>query len=319
MNPCRLSIPTRIALASFTALVCTVAAAPVELNWLGGAPAPTGTGVSWGVPWPKGAVKKEQRFVLTAASGQALPLQSWPLAYWPDGSLKWSGFATVAGPETSGPLTLAEGTPGETTGARVRVRQSDTGVEVDTGRLTARVTNWGGALIDSLAIGGREVARSGRLVCLLQDGPDGAVEESPRREKYVGRTTRVTVEQAGPVRAVLKLEGKHKAAGSSREWLPFVVRLYFFAGQESVRLVHTVIYDGDDQRDFIRGLGLEFGVPLREELQNRHVRFAGEDGGLWAEPIQPLVGRGGRGVFHPDGSGNVYPAQLEGRRVPNRT
>jgi hypothetical protein len=318
MNPSRLSIPARIALAWFVSLAGAVVAAPVELHWLGGAPAPVATGVSWGVPWPKGTVKRDQQFVLKSASGQALPVQSWSLAYWPDGSLKWSGFATVAGPEASGPFTLAEGTPAEAAAARVRVRQSDTGVEVDTGRLTARVTNWGGALIEALAIGGREVARSGRLVCILQDGPDGAVEESPRREKYVGRTTRVTVEQAGPVRAVLKLEGKHKAAGSSREWLPFVVRLYFYAGQESVRLVHTVIYDGDDQRDFIRGLGLEFGVPLREELQNRHVRFSGEDGGLWAEPIQPMVGRGGRGVFHPDGSGNVYPAQLEGRRVPNR-
>ena len=37
-------------------------------------------------------------------------------------------------------------------------------------------------------------------------------------------------------------------------------------------------------------------MPLREELQNRHVRFAGGEGGLWAEPVQPMVGRGGRAV-----------------------
>src|SRR5690606_30168868 len=109
----------------------------------------------------------------------------------------------------------------------------------------------------------------------------------------------------------------HRAARGSREWLPFVVRLYLYAGHEAVRMVHTMIYDGDEQRDFIRGLGLEFGVPLREEIQNRHVRFSGENGGLWAEGIQPLVGRGAF-IRMPDGS-NAYTAQLAGERVPNRS
>src|SRR5438132_589878 len=66
-----------------------LAAAPesVDLNWLGGKAAAAPTGVSWGVPWPKGAVTKAQAFSLSSADGKSLPLQSWPLAYWPDGSL----------------------------------------------------------------------------------------------------------------------------------------------------------------------------------------------------------------------------------------
>ncbi len=303
-------------------VAATLVAAPptVDVNWLGGAPAPAATAVSWGVPWPKGAVPKEQKFSLAAADGKALPLQTWPLAYWPDGSLKWSGFATVASPEQAGPFTLsgAEAAPASG-GPGVRVRRSDTGIEIDTGKLKARITHWGANLIDSLTIDGREVARHGRLVCILQHGPGGDADEAPRRERFAGKINTVTVEQNGPVRAVVKLEGVHKAATGSREWLPFVVRLYFHAGQESVRLVHTMIYDGDDQKDFIRGLGLEFGVPMREEIQNRHVRFSGQDGGLWAEPIQPAVGRGNAIVNHPvAGGGNVYPDQLQGRRIPNK-
>jgi hypothetical protein len=295
----------------------------VDLDWLGQAPVPATTGVSWGVPWPRGAVPKNQTFTLTTGAGRTLPLQTWPLAYWPDGSLKWSGFATVAGPEDAGAFTLAPGVVAPAAAATagsavVRVRRSETAIEVDTGRLRARVGQWGGDLIDSLAVAGREVARRGRLVCVVQDRIDEGAGPAPRREVFAGRTERVTVEQEGPVRAVVKVEGRHRAVGGSRDWLPFVVRLYFYAGQESVRLVHTIIHDGDEQQEFIRGLGLEFGVPLREESHNRHVRFSGEDGGLWAEPIQPMVGRGGRVVSHPDGSGNVYPAQLAGRRVPNR-
>jgi hypothetical protein len=302
-------------LAAWSATAAIASAAdPVEINWLGGTAAPTATGVSWGVPWPKGAIKSDQKFSLASAEGKTLPLQTWPLAYWPDGSLKWSGFATVAGPEQKGALKLAatEAAPASD-GAKVVVRRSTTTVEIDTGVLRVRLLNWGSNLIESMSIGGREVARQGRLVCLLQDRPDDASDESPRREKFFGKVTKLTVEQQGPVRAVVKLEGVHHAAVGPREWLPFVVRLYFYAGQESVRMVHTVIFDGDDQKDFIRGLGVEFGVPLREEIQNRHVRFSGENGGLWAEPLQPLTG----GQPLRESGTNLYADQLAGKRVPN--
>src|SRR5579872_4613424 len=67
-------------------------AAPVK--WLDAAPPALETGVTWGVPFARGTVRREQTFTLTA-DGKALPLQSWPLAYWPDGTIKFSGFATV--------------------------------------------------------------------------------------------------------------------------------------------------------------------------------------------------------------------------------
>ncbi len=65
------------------------------------------------------------------------------------------------------------------------------------------------------------------------------------------------------------------------------MRLYFYAGETTVRLVHTIAFDGDQEKDFIRGLGVQFAVPLREQPQNRQVRFAGADGGVWSEPLQP--------------------------------
>jgi hypothetical protein len=304
-----------LALLFFTAL----RAAPIELNWLDGAAPAAGAGVSWGVPWPKGAMPRDQAFTLTAADGARLPLQSWPLAYWPDGSLKWSGFATVAG-SAVGRVQLNTSSPADAKTAlatRVIIRESETAIDVDTGALRARVLRWGGNLVDSLVVGGREVARDGRLVCLVDDAAEATGAGVPHREAFQGKLERVTIEQRGPVRAVLKLEGVHRALRGSRTWLPFVVRLYFFAGSEQVRMVHTITFDGDEQQDFIRGLGLEFRVPLREELQNRHVRFAGGEGGLWAEPVQPMVGRGGRAVRDPQSGSDVYPDQLQGKRIPN--
>jgi hypothetical protein len=311
----------RILFTPFLLWVATLAApaADAPLRWLDKTPPPQNTGVSFGVPWPRGAIKKDQVFALNTADGKGLPVQTWPLAYWPDGSLKWVGVATVAGPESGATLTLTTGTGAPVAEAgKLRIRESDTTIEIDTGVLRCRVPKWGADLIDSLTVENREIARQGRLVCVLQDGPDGDVDASPAREKFGTKLEKVTVEQSGPLRAVLKLEGHHKGLRSTREWLPFVVRLYFYAGQRDIRLVHTIVYDGNEQKDFIRGLGVTFAVPLREQIQNRHVRFGGEGDGLWAEPIQPMIGRGGRFVANPQGGADVYPEQIAGRRVPNR-
>src|SRR5258708_38993464 len=79
----------------------TIAADPlqrpgeVSLNLLDGKALGLDSGVSFGVPWQQGVIKRESTFSLNA-DGKHLPVQSWPLGYWPDGSLKWSGFASVA-------------------------------------------------------------------------------------------------------------------------------------------------------------------------------------------------------------------------------
>ena len=78
-------------------------------------------------------------------------------------------------------------------------------------------------------------------------------------------------------------------------------------------LVHTFIYDGEAKHDFIKGLGLSFAVPLREEYHNRHISFAGEDGGTWHEPVRPLTGRRS---FSSDEYSDMFAAQLTGKKLP---
>ena len=47
-------------------------AEPVALKWLNSVPKKT-TGVSWGVPWPQGQVKKTANFALAKADGTTIP------------------------------------------------------------------------------------------------------------------------------------------------------------------------------------------------------------------------------------------------------
>lgn len=290
----------------------------VTLQWLGSAAPLVPAGVSWGVPWPQGAVGRAASFRLSA-EGKDLPLQTWPLAYWPDGSVKWSGFATVASTGLQGPLTLSSGSAAPSS-SMVTVKNDGTTIVVDTGAMQCSIPLAGGAnLVDSMIIDGRAVAGAAQLVCILQSGSESAPDDVCPRERFSSLVRKVTIEQSGPVRAVVKFEGIHKGAKSGREWLAFHVRLYFYPGATPVRMVHTVFFDGDQEKDFIRGLGVAFAVPMREEIQNRHVRFSGEGEGLWSEPIQPLIGRAGPTRIVTDaGDNDVYPVQLEGQRVPNR-
>jgi hypothetical protein len=275
----------------------------VPVNWLDGAPPAIASGVTWGVPWRRGSVHPGQAFTLTTASGKALPAQTWPLAYWPDGSIKFMAFATVAGPDAAGPLRIAPGASAAPA-IPVTVRDTAAAVEIDTGRVQCRIPKQGRSLVESMTVEGRVVARDGRLVCTLDN------------EEFTGAVKKVAVEQSGPVRAVVRVEGMHKANTGTREWLPYTVRLYFYAGAAPVRLIHTIVFDGDEHKDFIRGLGLAFAVPMREQVHNRHVRFSGEEAGLWSEPVQPATGR--RFLMLPGTRTNAYPEQLAGKRLPNR-
>jgi hypothetical protein len=286
--------------------------APVKLNWLDGHPPAIPQSVSWGVPWPKGQVQKGDSLVLQTADGKVVPAQTWPLAYWPDGSVMWSGSSIVALPDMAGPLQLAVGAA-TAPAAKLVCTQDDQAVTIDTGAIKVRLPKSGSSLVESIMIGDRKIAQDGRLVCRLEDRSAYETTKTIREEEFVSRIKTVTLEQSGPIRAVVKIAGDHKSASTDRAWLPFVVRLYFSAGLESIRVVHSFVFDSDGQKDFIKGLAITFAVPLREEVINRHVRFGGDEG-MWAEPVEPLVGRREVGF---GSERTIYPAQVAGKRIPH--
>ncbi len=321
MNATASGLPRAVSTARAFSFICLAllasaapaqTAGPVTLNWLDGKPPAVPQSVSWGVPWPKGRVQKGDSLVLTTATGQAVPAQVWPMAYWPDGSVMWSGQSIVATPDMAGPLQLSVG-PAAAPAAAVTCSQDDQAVTVDTGAIRVLLPKQGSNLIGSIWIGDRKIAQDARLICLLQDGPSPEGAGTVREEEFISRIKSVTLEQAGPVRAVVRIEGDHSSASSGRAWLPFVVRLYFNAGLGSVRIVHSFVFDSDGQKDFVRGLALSFSVPLREEVINRHVRFGGDEG-MWAEPVEPLVGRR---EMPQGGKRSVFPDQVAGVRIPN--
>lgn len=277
------------------------------LRWLDGHKPARLEGATFGVPWPRGALRPNQAFSIRDGSGRATPAQSWPIAYWPDGSLKWSAHAVTGDAALDG-LTLA---PGASPAPAKPVRVSDQGqqIVVTVGDLEWRVPKAGDALVSGATRGGRSVVGKLSLVALSQDKPELELSGAVKSSRFGVRIRQAVVEQSGPVRAVIKLDGVH--TDGTREWLPVSVRLYFYAGSDSVRIVHSFIFDGDPKTDFIRGLGVVADTPMADESYNRHIRFAGEGEGVWGEAVRTLTGLRTRANPTPA----VRQAQIEGRAV----
>ncbi len=309
----RLTILGLIGFFNLLAMIANRAAAQpapaVTFNWLDGNPPGVQDGVNWGVPWPKGVVKKDQPLALKMADGNAVAVQSWPLAYWPDGSIKWSGMAMTTSPQIAGPLTVSVG-DGPAAPHAITTTDDAQAIEVDTGAVRCRFPKQGSFLIESMFVGGRKVAENGKLIVQAEDRTDQA-QGILRTVGYTSKISKVTLEQSGPIRTVVKVEGMHAADKGDRQWLPFVMRFYFYGGAGSIRMVHTFIYDGDQYKDFIKGMGISFSVPFKEELHNRHVRFVGDGTGAWCQPVRLLPG------YRNALSAEQYAAHLAGKRMPN--
>lgn len=74
----------------------------IVLRWIG----KKGSGpVTFGVPFDQGEVTAED-FTLTTDQGMALPLDTWRLASWQDGSAKWQAFTTIVPEGTDSVLLI---------------------------------------------------------------------------------------------------------------------------------------------------------------------------------------------------------------------
>lgn len=310
----------------------------VPLQWIGSTPE-MDKAVSFGVPFEKGKISPESTLQLTTVNGENIPIDTWVLAYWPDGSVKWSGVAGVIPAGTEGAtLELAKKksvkkarTTNPDDQASVSVTETPRNILIETGVISVYIPRQGEFLIDSLLYKGVKVGEKARLICSTQSTPVLESTSQVSFSNYVSEVKSATVERCGAIRTLIKLEGVHKNK-DGREWLPFVVRLYFYGGSEQMKMVHSFLFDGDQNQDFIRALGIRFDVPMREALYNRHIAFSCADGGVWSEPVQPLVGRrvltlgnaanrnSGRDVTDKNASKDkkvsLQQQQMEGKRIP---
>ncbi|KAF1919001.1 hypothetical protein BDU57DRAFT_490878 [Ampelomyces quisqualis] len=293
-----------------------------KVKWLDGTPQYL-HGVTFGLPWPRG--QHAANSTTFTASGNA-QLQSWATAYWPDGSLKWTGHALAATDSPASEYLITTSVSANSTAPRlgrrqngINVQQNGDNIVVSTGKIAITFPTTGSNLVSSIVAGNKTVSTNGRLVLRSQDGtPDDDQDGKATGIEYLSFTSKVsnvTVSEGNEVRTLVTVQGTHAidGEGARREWFPFTVRFYLYANSEAIRIIHTTIYDGDMKKDFISGIGIRFDVPLAgEEMHNRHVRIAGVDGGLLREAVKGITG------LRRDPGAAVRSAQFNGTTTPDK-
>ncbi|KAK3304149.1 uncharacterized protein B0T15DRAFT_535651 [Chaetomium strumarium] len=298
------------------------------VHWLGSKPE-VNLGATFGLPWPRGKYFPEQTtFSASDSDGQSLDLQSWATGYWPDGSFKWTGHAIPASDTVPDTYTVKATSGSSASSSSSHPRKSTPGItvsetpqqiKVDTGKIAVSFPKSGDVVIAAIeTAAGKTVGKNGRLVLQSQDAvydtPDARGKTPINYFHFQSRVSNVTVSDPTSVRALVTVRGTHSPLdGSSHAaWLPFVLRFYLYANSHAIRLVHSIVFDGNATSNFVSGLGVRLDVPLQGEAQyNRHVRLAGVDGGLLSEAVQGITG------LRRDPGQAVRTAQVEGRELPD--
>ncbi|MDJ0275848.1 Tat pathway signal sequence domain protein [Sphingomonas sp. 2R-10] len=271
-------------------------------RWVEGTMPALHHGQTFGIAWPRGQVSPRRSLAVRDAAGRAIAAQSWTTATWPDGSVKWSAHALPADAQPGSGVTVVPGRP-SAPDRPVAIEDSDDAILVTIGERRWEIARSGDALVRLAWHRDRIVLRDAALVAEVRRGdPEGP------RTPLTGRIVRAVVEQRGPVRAVIRLEGHHVAPGLSI--LPFVVRLYAYAGAEGLRIVHSFVHDVDPAALFVSGVGLTTAVPMAAALHDRHVRIALDDDAMFVEAVRPLTG------LRRDPGEATRRAQIAGQATP---
>ncbi|KAI0539551.1 hypothetical protein GGR58DRAFT_464005 [Xylaria digitata] len=295
----------------------------VDVKWLEGTPA-LNVGTTFGLPWPKGKYPGDQvAFSASTDGGEDVTIQSWVTSRWVDGSIKWTGHAIPGSASVPGgyKITARKGIARQVRRESIKVDDTQDGIVVDTGKLKASFPKSGNVFVGSLSTSsGKVVGKNGKLVLQSQSAvPDTEGSSAKADISYYQLESKInttTVDEDTSVRTLVTVRGDHRisdseSAATHDPWVPFTARFYLYANSDTIRVVHTLVFDGAADKDFITGVGLRFDIPLAgEELYDRHIRIAGVDGGFLNEAVQGITG------LRRDPGEAVRVAQFEGKKTP---
>lgn len=259
---------------------------------------------TFGCMWKKGECQPTTEFVCHAKSGDEIPMQSRITAYWPDGSVKWtahSADAALLGQE----IDVTPGDPKNYPG--MKLEEDNDEIRVSSGKISVVVKKDGKHLFS-------EASRCGKV--FLQDVLPELILEEPfeqdgnpaRKEKsFEGRIDSVSVEESGSIKTILRYDGIHVSKNGEAK-IPFIIRMELGFNNPNLKFTHTFLYDGDENKDFLKGLGIRFSAPLSGELYNRHVKFTA-DHGVFHEALVPMLS------WRPKLSPEDYASQMRGEEL----
>jgi len=209
--------------------------------------------VTSGVPLPTGILRDPADTALFDRDGLSLPLQTEVLARWPDGSIRWLllDFPIDLASKEKKALTLryGPGTRPSTIDRPIQVRQESARVVVETGVMRLEIPQKqfrppGNIWLDTNGDGrfspDERVTDPDSPGVVLVDGEGRRFTSSDAAASLA----EISVEQAGPLRACVRIAGCH--ASDDGRLFRYVARVHAYRGQPFVRFFYTFINDHPD-------------------------------------------------------------------------
>lgn len=268
---------------------------------------------TWGCMWEKGAVSKDASFNVYAkdnTNNKMVPSQSRITAYWPDGSVKWTAHtADSKNGEIFEVIPVNEDVSSKKDmESSLFVKEEEDAYIVDAGCVHAVVPKNKNVILRDVTVDGCVQVTDADLVLQLEERSvkDGVLIQ--KTVPYTGEIESVSIEEQGPVRITFCLRGTHVSHANDRRVLPFVIRETIYLNSPKIDFEHTFLFDGDEKKDFLKGLGVRFHRPMKGEMYNRHIRF-GTDHGSFHEEMAELLS------WRPRVAPEIYDAQTKGQML----
>ncbi len=224
--------------------------------------------VTSGVPFAEGTLHNEKAVALFNASDEEVPLQTEVLTRWKDGSIRWLlldfQVDLPAHQKSSWTLKYGAGVQRSSVAAPLQIQTKDAGqVVVDTGPVRLEYVPHtfqpqGKAFLKGKATDGsdyRVTVNCGAAGIVLRDTSKIVY----RAHDQQGAPARFTLEQNGPLRSCLRVEGVHSS--SDAHFFRYVARIHAYRGQPWIRVQYTFVNDYQDAlMADIRDLQVQFYV-----------------------------------------------------------
>lgn len=268
--------------------------------------------VTWGFPFPRGALWALDQCRLVDATGAVLPSQKRVQVAWDDGSIRWAlvDFQVDLPATEQKHLTLEYG-PSVVDKPPTRGLQATTtadGIVIDTGPLRLQFTR------QAYSFPARVEVRQGDDFVMAVGG-QGAfpalklVDETGQVFTVTDGLEELHLEEAGPLRATVRIVAKHRAA-DGRGLFRSILRVSVYANQPYLRVQHTFENDNRDAlftsiRSLTLGANVAQGWQEQAWLGDNRLPLAGA-------PAQLLQSHADHFQIH-----HGHALQDEGSHAPN--
>ncbi|MHC4872942.1 MAG: exo-rhamnogalacturonan lyase family protein, partial [Planctomycetota bacterium] len=249
-----------------------------------------------GLPFPRGALFNKENIKLVDSEGKDIPCQTIVRSRWgssSEASIRWLGIDFQASnisnywptrKDKSFYVEYGKGIKNSIPASGIKVNQTEDGYLINNGKIVFKIRNDKFNLIDNVNFNGKEIYKGAETAGLYLIDHEGAVYRSANDKKVS-----VKIEEEGPLRTVLKVEGwyvKDGTAGEKLNWtLPtdklckFITRIETYANLPQIRILNTWVITYDSFSVRLKDVGIDFSI------NSANVNFATEDKGVFKSKV----------------------------------